>query len=54
MDIQSVLALPETRDRLQGAGASLFVDNQANFKRYFAAEIEKWRGVVRKTNLKLE
>jgi len=53
-DIQSVLALAETRDKLQGAGASLFVDNQANFKRYFAAEIEKWRGVVKKANLKLE
>ncbi len=53
-DVQSVLALAETRDRLQGAGASLFVDNQANFKRYFAAEIEKWRGVVKKANLKLE
>jgi tripartite-type tricarboxylate transporter receptor subunit TctC len=53
-DIQSVLAAPETREKLQGAGASLFVDNQANFKRYFAGEIEKWRGVVKKTNLKLE
>jgi len=53
-DIQSVLALAETRDKLQGAGASLFVDNQANFKRFFAAEIEKWRGVVKKANLKLE
>ncbi len=53
-DIQSVLALAETRDKLQGAGASLFVDNQANFKRYFAGEIEKWRGVVKKANLKLE
>ncbi len=53
-DIQSVLAAPETRDKLQAAGASLFVDSQANFKRYFAGEIEKWRGVVKKANLKLE
>ena len=53
-DIQSVLALAETRDKLQGAGASLFEDNQANFRRFFAAEIEKWRGVVKKANLKLE
>ena len=53
-DIQSVLALAETRDKLQGAGASLFEDNQANFKRFFAAEIEKWRGVVKKASLKLE
>ncbi len=53
-DIQSVLALAETRDKLQGAGASLFEDNQANFRRFFAAEIEKWRGVVKKAGLKLE
>jgi len=53
-DIQSVLALAETRDKLQGAGASLFEDNQANFRRFFAAEIEKWRGVVKKASLKLE
>ena len=27
---------------------------QCNFKRFFPAEIEKWRGVVKKANLKLE
>ncbi len=53
-DIQTVLALAETRDKLRGAGASLFEDNQANFRRFFAAEIEKWRGVVKKASLKLE
>jgi tripartite-type tricarboxylate transporter receptor subunit TctC len=53
-DIQRVLALPETRQRLEGAGASLFEDNQASFRRFFHAEIEKWRGVVKKANLKLE
>ena len=53
-DIQRVLALPETRERLEKAGASLFEDNQASFRRFFHAEIEKWRDVVKKTNLKLE
>ena len=53
-DIQRVLALPETRQRLEGAGASLFEDNQASFRRFFHAEIEKWREVVKKANLKLE
>src|SRR5207247_2288201 len=33
-DIQRVLALPETRERLEKAGASLFEDNQASFKRF--------------------
>jgi tripartite-type tricarboxylate transporter receptor subunit TctC len=53
-DIQAVLALPETRDKLQGAGVSLFEDNQAGFRRFFLAEIDKWRGVVKRANLKLE
>jgi tripartite-type tricarboxylate transporter receptor subunit TctC len=53
-DIQATLALPETRDKLQGAGVSLFEDSHANFKRFFPAEVEKWRGVVKKANLKLE
>lgn len=53
-DIQAVVALPETRDKLQGASVTLFQDNQANFRRYFLAEIEKWRGVVKKANLKFD
>jgi len=53
-DVQAVLALPATREKLEGAGVALFTDNQANFRRFFFAEIEKWRNVVRKTNLKLE
>src|SRR5437773_2394927 len=53
-DIQHVLALAETRERLEKAGASLFEDNQASFKRFFHFEIEKWRNVVKKANLKLE
>jgi tripartite-type tricarboxylate transporter receptor subunit TctC len=53
-DIQAVVALRETRDRLQAAGVALFEDNQAGFQRFFLADIEKWRGVVKKSNLKLE
>ena len=53
-DIQKVLALPETREKLQGAGVSLFTSGHDEFKRFFPAEIEKWRGVVKKANLKLE
>jgi tripartite-type tricarboxylate transporter receptor subunit TctC len=53
-DIQAVLALAETRDRLQGAGVSLFAASHAEFRRFFPLEIEKWRGVVKKANLKLE
>jgi len=53
-DIQATLAAPETREKLQGAGVSLFESNQAEFKRFFPAEIEKWRAVVKKANLRLE
>ena len=53
-DVEKVLALPETRDKLQGAGVSLFVSSHADFKRFFPAEVAKWRDVVGKANLKLE
>jgi tripartite-type tricarboxylate transporter receptor subunit TctC len=53
-DIGTVLAQPETREKLHGVGVSLFEANHAAFKRFFPAEIEKWRGVVKKANLKLE
>jgi len=53
-DIQKVLALPETREKLGGAGISLFEDSHENFKRYFPREVQKWRDVVKKANLKLE
>jgi tripartite-type tricarboxylate transporter receptor subunit TctC len=53
-EIQAVVATAETREKLQGAGAAPFEDNQANFRRFFLADIEKWKNVVRKTNLKLE
>jgi tripartite-type tricarboxylate transporter receptor subunit TctC len=53
-DVQKVLSLPETRDKLQGAGVSLFEASHADFRRYFPQEVAKWRGVVKKANLKLE
>jgi tripartite-type tricarboxylate transporter receptor subunit TctC len=53
-DVQTVLAQPDTRAKLESVGVSLFEDNQANFRRYYHAEIEKWRNVVKKTSLKLE
>jgi hypothetical protein len=48
------MALPETRDKLAGASVTVSTSGQAEFKRFFADEIEKWRGVVRKANLRLE
>jgi tripartite-type tricarboxylate transporter receptor subunit TctC len=53
-DIEAVLRQPATREKMLGAGVSLFEADHGTFKRYFIDEIEKWRGVVRKANLKLE
>ena len=53
-DIQKVMALPETREKLAGASVTVSTSSQAEFKRFFSAEIEKWRDVVRKANLRLE
>jgi len=53
-DVQAVLKQPETRENLAKVGVALFEDNQANFRKFFHADIEKWRNLVKSTNLKLE
>jgi tripartite-type tricarboxylate transporter receptor subunit TctC len=53
-DVQAVLALPKTRANLEKVGVALFEDNQANFIKFFHADVEKWRNLVKSTNLKLE
>jgi tripartite-type tricarboxylate transporter receptor subunit TctC len=53
-DVRTVLALAATRDKLDSVGVALFEDTQSNFRIFFSAEIEKWRNVVKKSNLKLE
>ena len=53
-DVETVLKQPETRANLGKAGAALFEDNQANFRKFFHADIEKWRNLVKSTHLKLE
>jgi len=53
-DVEAVLKLPETRENLAKAGVALFEDNQANFRKFFHADIEKWRNLVKSTHLKLE
>jgi tripartite-type tricarboxylate transporter receptor subunit TctC len=53
-DVAAVLKQPETREMLSKAGVVLFEDDQANFKTFFHADIEKWKGVVKSANLKLQ
>jgi len=53
-DVEAVLKQPETRANLAKAGVALFEDNQANFRKFFHADIEKWKNLVQSTHLKLE
>ncbi len=53
-NVETVLKQPDTRERLAKVGIALFEDNQANFRKFFAADIEKWKNLVKSTNLKLE
>ena len=53
-DIEKVMALPETHEKLAGASVTIWAGNQADFKRAFTADIAKWRDVVKKANLKLD
>jgi len=53
-DIEDVLKLPETRANLAKTGVALFEDNQDNFRKFFHADIEKWRNLVKSAHLKLE
>src|SRR6267143_1215145 len=53
-DVEAVLKQPETRANLAKVGVALFEDNQANFIKFFHADIEKWKHLVKSTNLKLE
>jgi len=53
-DIDKVMAMHETHEKLAGASVTVYTSSQAEFKRFFSGEIEKWRGVVKKANLKLQ
>jgi len=53
-DVETVLKQPGTRENLAKVGVALFEDNQANFRKFFHADIEKWKNLVKSTNLKLE
>ena len=53
-DVEEVLKQPETRANMGKAGVALFEDNQANFRKFFHDDIEKWKNLVKSTHLKLE
>jgi len=43
-----------TTSERSSISCALFEDNQANFIKFFHADIEKWKNLVKSTNLKLE
>ena len=53
-DIEAVMKQAETREKLEKAGAVPFDGNQETFRKFFHADIEKWKNLVKSTNLKLE
>ena len=53
-DVRTVLSQAPTREKMDSVGVALFEDTPSSFRSFFHAEIEKWRDVVKKTNMKLE
>lgn len=53
-DVRTVLAQAPTREKMESVGVALFEETPSSFRAFFSAEIEKWRNVVKKSNLKLE
>jgi tripartite-type tricarboxylate transporter receptor subunit TctC len=52
--VAEVLAEPETRQRFANDGASVGSGTQAEFGAFVKREIDKWRGVVQRANVKVE
>ncbi len=52
--VSQVLALPEVRDRIEGAGADVIAGGPERCRRFLNAEVEKWGHVIRDNNITLE
>jgi tripartite-type tricarboxylate transporter receptor subunit TctC len=52
--VRQAAAAPEVRDRLVELGADIFLQDPDEFGRFLKSEIERWRGVVTRANIKLE
>jgi tripartite-type tricarboxylate transporter receptor subunit TctC len=53
-DVEVVPKQPETRENLAKVGVALFEDNQAKLQEILPPDIEKWKNLVKNTNLKRE
>ena len=54
VDINRVLAMPDTIERLANAGVDPFPSTPEQFGRFIRAETEKWSGVVKRLGLQLD
>ena len=52
--LQAVLAKPDVREKLAGAGVDMDPQNAATLARTIDAEITKWRGWVKTANIQPE
>ena len=52
--VNRVLAMPETKSRLDAVGAEITPMSQVQFADFHAAEFKRFGDVIRKNNIRLE
>lgn len=53
-EVNRVLAMPETRTRLEAIGAEISPMSQADFVAFNAAEFKRYGELIRKANIKID
>ncbi len=53
-EVNKVLAMPETKARLEAVGAELTPMTQADFAAFHAAEYKRYGDIIRKNNIKID
>ncbi|NMM91202.1 ABC transporter substrate-binding protein [Rhodococcus sp. SRB_17] len=53
-EVNKVLAMPETKTRLEAVGAELTPMTQADFAAFHAAEYKRYGDIIRKNNIKID
>jgi tripartite-type tricarboxylate transporter receptor subunit TctC len=53
-EVNKILAMPETRTRLDAIGAEITPMTQARFQEFHNAEYQRYGDLIRKKNIKLD
>ncbi len=53
-EVSKILAMPETRSRLEGLGSEVAPMTQAQFAQFHAAEYRRFGDIIKKNNIKLD